>query len=368
MSNIVIVEGCDNVGKTTVAKHLADELSYEYHHCGAPSDENSAMDEYFDLLNRPNDIILDRSWIGDLVYAPTLRGYYPSYMTELVKGLKQNGTRVLALMLYAPREKLDKMPVDKSDLKMMAEHETYQKRFITEFNGLKYCEKMVFNIANFVSVKEELERITSFVWNWEKKNTVFTPFVDDYSLTMFNRDFRYFNPLGQPEPSTVCGNIMKCDLFKSHIEYGYGSLYKEPTGGAGNLSSSVVLIGEAPGRFGCGKLGIPFYNDKSGMLLREAMFWNRVLESEVYITNAVKCNPKDNKILNYDATVCKGKLSSELSCLSPGAKFVSLGRTAEWILNTLKVPNTYMAHPASALYTRFDYIAYFKEKFGGEEK
>ncbi|GJL77605.1 MAG: uracil-DNA glycosylase [Nitrospinaceae bacterium] len=64
--------------------------------------------------------------------------------------------------------------------------------------------------------------------------------------------------------------------------------------GNGSLSAQVVFVAEAPGRFGAGRTGIPFSGDQSGKnfeTLLNHIGWTR---EEVFITNAVLCNPLEN--------------------------------------------------------------------------
>jgi DNA polymerase len=62
--------------------------------------------------------------------------------------------------------------------------------------------------------------------------------------------------------------------------------------GAGS-DFTAIFVGLAPGRFGGDITGIPFTRDRSGLILREMV--ERVGLKDAYITNIVKCNPKDSK-------------------------------------------------------------------------
>lgn len=78
---LIIIEGCDGVGKTTLANALADEMagldhSVEVIHYGPPV--RHPLDEYeLDLIDyapgRGQSIITDRYHLGELVYAPLYR-------------------------------------------------------------------------------------------------------------------------------------------------------------------------------------------------------------------------------------------------------------------------------------------------------
>jgi uracil-DNA glycosylase family 4 len=100
--------------------------------------------------------------------------------------------------------------------------------------------------------------------------------------------------------------------------------------GAGELPADVVFVGIAPGRFGGDRTGIPFSGDRSGDLLRRMI--ERVNLKRVFITNIVRCNPRDGRGRNRDPDAreianCSGHLAAELALARPRL-VVGLGRLA----------------------------------------
>jgi len=73
---IIIVEGPDGAGKTTLVEYLARELGARSWHCGVPVDH--PMIEYMDVamvgLRREQTLIVDRFHLGEQVYGPIMRG------------------------------------------------------------------------------------------------------------------------------------------------------------------------------------------------------------------------------------------------------------------------------------------------------
>ena len=100
--------------------------------------------------------------------------------------------------------------------------------------------------------------------------------------------------------------------------------------GAGASPATVAFVGLAPGRLGGDRTGIPFSGDRSGDLLR------RMIQSaglrRVFITNLVRCNPRDSLGRNRDPdsdeiSNCREHLAAELSLVRPRI-VACLGRLA----------------------------------------
>jgi len=90
--------------------------------------------------------------------------------------------------------------------------------------------------------------------------------------------------------------------------------------GHGNLKSKLVLIGEAPGE-NEDKGGMPFIG-RAGDLLNECLSLSKINRPDIYITNPLKCRPKDNKlppddILKVCSKECRPYLDEELKQINP---------------------------------------------------
>lgn len=80
---LIVIEGPDKTGKTTLAKAIAEQLGYEYKHFSAP--KGSPADEYIDfLLKLKRPTVCDRFHLGELVYGPMFRGKAGITPLELV--------------------------------------------------------------------------------------------------------------------------------------------------------------------------------------------------------------------------------------------------------------------------------------------
>src|SRR5579859_7059091 len=100
----------------------------------------------------------------------------------------------------------------------------------------------------------------------------------------------------------------------------------------GPLDSHVLFIAEAPGRLGADRIGIPLCGDQTGhsfaMLLQAAQLdWKNV-----FLTNAVLCNPRNEQGNNatptsFEIRNCSQYLSATIQILQPHF-VVTLGRVA----------------------------------------
>ena len=62
----------------------------------------------------------------------------------------------------------------------------------------------------------------------------------------------------------------------------------------GSIHTDLIFIAEAPGRFGSGRTGIPFHGDRSGDNFEQLLNHVRLKRKDIFITNAVLCNPLKN--------------------------------------------------------------------------
>jgi uracil-DNA glycosylase family 4 len=90
--------------------------------------------------------------------------------------------------------------------------------------------------------------------------------------------------------------------------------------GDGAVPALVAFVGLAPGRFGGDRTGIPFSGDRSGELLRRMIARNGL--GRVFITNLVRCNPRDAQGRNRDPRAreianCRTHLAAELTLARP---------------------------------------------------
>ena len=139
---------------------------------------------------------------------------------------------------------------------------------------------------------------------------------------------------------------MKCNTCKEIVAHHkllarkYPLYHCNPVDGSGNLDSKIILIGLAPGLHGANKTGVPFTSDYSGEIIRKLL--SKLKLNDIFITNAVKCYPKNNKPSVIAINNCKVHTKRELDSLSNLRVIVTLGAIAYYQI--LKLYNIERKH------------------------
>ena len=78
LPNVIILEGCDGGGKTTLANRLRDELGYCIVKTGPPVVGEDTLTSYMAALlvahSGGDKTVFDRHYLGETIYGPLLRG------------------------------------------------------------------------------------------------------------------------------------------------------------------------------------------------------------------------------------------------------------------------------------------------------
>jgi uracil-DNA glycosylase family 4 len=115
----------------------------------------------------------------------------------------------------------------------------------------------------------------------------------------------------------------------------------------GNIESKVLFIAEAPGRLGADRTGIPMCGDRTGNnfeMFLSNIGWKR---QDIFISNAILCNPKQENGNNATPTLeeienCSAYLRMTINLVNPEV-IVPLGRTALIALNLIHQHNFQLA-------------------------
>jgi len=111
------------------------------------------------------------------------------------------------------------------------------------------------------------------------------------------------------------------------------------SGRNGPLSARVLFVAEAPGRLGAARTGVPLSGDQSGRNFERLLQAASLKRSDVFVTNAVLCNPQDSRGRNAPPTRteiehCSRYLLQTIELVDP-LVVVSLGTVALTALNLI---------------------------------
>ena len=73
---ILIIEGPDGSGKTTLANKISQQTSWPIIHRTQPKSDDekkTMMDSYLEVISSGRNCIFDRSWYSEMVYGPIMR-------------------------------------------------------------------------------------------------------------------------------------------------------------------------------------------------------------------------------------------------------------------------------------------------------
>lgn len=70
----VVIEGCDGTGKTTLARRLTGKHGFSFIHATRTPDHLDLTTRYLHMLDTDSRLVMDRSFVSELVYGPLQRG------------------------------------------------------------------------------------------------------------------------------------------------------------------------------------------------------------------------------------------------------------------------------------------------------
>lgn len=90
----------------------------------------------------------------------------------------------------------------------------------------------------------------------------------------------------------------------------------------GPLSASLLFVAEAPGRLGADVCGVPLSGDRTGRTFDELLAAVGIRRSDIFLTNAVLCNPRDDAGRNarpscVEIANCRRHLARLIAVLDP---------------------------------------------------
>jgi uracil-DNA glycosylase family 4 len=371
---IISLDGPDNIGKTTLAKDLARNNYVRYRHFGRVENHKEGLrviKTFIDSLERKKNYILDRSPLEEFVYG-FYRGYdpYPSW-PKVKQWIKDSGQIWRFVFFFADEKTYAKFKLPhKNDVEV--EFQKHDQAFnvsmrmlllARELQKIKDVHCIFVHCNHFQTFDQRNEWINEklagqYPVRQGYNNTIFSPAANVINFSPF-QTISFYPP---------CPDYKKCPLGKEHRTSAFGLKHHLPTSGAGVTNPRWILVSEAPGRGGCGTYGIPFYGDRSGVMLHKAVEELGIWPTDMYITNVVKCCPEKNdlgKFYNVKERAkldCVKRLKKELEITGRGTRcdVIAMGRVAEATLQDLDIPHQFVYHPAYYL-RRGDMVSFKKD-------
>jgi uracil-DNA glycosylase family 4 len=109
----------------------------------------------------------------------------------------------------------------------------------------------------------------------------------------------------------------------------------------GDWSADFIFVAEAPGRLGAQKTGIPLFGDRTGDRFDHLLCEMGLGRHEIFITNAVLCNPRNEQGNNdapkrFEINNCSQLLKRTIEIVNPKV-VIALGRIALEALKLIHV-------------------------------
>lgn len=142
---MIIVEGIDGVGKSTLVDYIVEQ-GLEKHHFDYDEKNMDLYKKYMRVLNSSNlNKVLDRSFISEMVYGPVIRGKSKLELEQFKRLLLEyKKSRTSIIYLTAPKEiLLKRREKDLTDFEMI-------QKFYDKLN-LQYDKVMSYSM-DFIDV------------------------------------------------------------------------------------------------------------------------------------------------------------------------------------------------------------------------
>jgi uracil-DNA glycosylase family 4 len=129
-----------------------------------------------------------------------------------------------------------------------------------------------------------------------------------------------------------CARCPRLAGFLAENRARYADYWNRPVPGFGDRRAWLAIVGLAPGLHGANRSGRPFFMDASGEWLYGELgrrgLWDGERLAGVYILNAVKCVPPQNRPSTDEQTRCRPWLARELAALDRARVVLALGQIA----------------------------------------
>ncbi|WP_433432278.1 hypothetical protein [Nonomuraea sp. CA-141351] len=142
---VIVLEGCDGVGKTTYAMTLMIRYGYQRVHAGRTPEGADLFQRHRSILALPGRLVLDRSFISELVYGPILHGrcrLTPSETLQLLAMVTARGG-ILVHLTASPEQIHARLVARDGTAPTIAELRTLSARYLMVFSDLARYTKVI---------------------------------------------------------------------------------------------------------------------------------------------------------------------------------------------------------------------------------
>lgn len=400
MNHVIIVEGPDNIGKTTLVDQIALSLQfsqeYEIHkpsknkitHSDGYAEHKVRGHKFVNYVKNVNYhknnylMLCDRSFLDELVYSKYRNVPYKiDYLEDAYVEIKKlKNIRFLFISLYGDAQTIEKFHLKAKDDEqkrhqtslMMQEIST---AFFNAVSNVPFGKKLLINSNNYESLQDRNDVILEYVRNFVANRVFSLPNPDDnYYFTIFNQHQNiYSNDNGLLyEPNKECKARSHADkeLCKALSDVRQPDI-------VGNLDEpSYLFVGEVPGyKDLTATARLPWYRGPAAMFFQSMLYELEIPQTKCLMTNTVLCPQFGNSLQKYYSLIHRKKLFcvSELlnkllyrvTIKNPECKIVALGKTASSTLHMLGFKNIIETnHPAWFLSTgkRDTYFQYMRKR------
>jgi uracil-DNA glycosylase len=130
----------------------------------------------------------------------------------------------------------------------------------------------------------------------------------------------------------ACTRCTRLSAFLADLRVRHPDYWNRPVPGFGDRRARLLVVGLAPGLHGANRSGRPFFMDASGEWLYGELgrrgLWDGERLRSVYILNAVKCVPPQNRPTPDEQARCRPWLERELAAFDDARAVLALGQIA----------------------------------------
>lgn len=159
---MLIIEGIDGVGKTTLVEYL-QTFGMKKFHFDYDYNNMDLLSKYMKLLSIDNEqLVLDRSFISEMVYGPVMRNNCKLSIddyTKLLVAYKNSGCKII--YLTAPKEELLKRRNnDKSDYEII---NNYYNELHEKYEEIMNSSSQFIEVIKINTYEKNVEQVRSSI-------------------------------------------------------------------------------------------------------------------------------------------------------------------------------------------------------------